>query len=75
MSQPAAQLKGFTKVTLAPGRSARVRLSLDSRALSYWDTAVGGWRVAPGCYRVQVGSSVSDLPLRRAFARGPARCG
>jgi beta-glucosidase len=72
--QPPAQLKGFTKLILAPGQVARVRFRVGSRALSYWDTRVSGWRIAPGCYRVMVGRSERDLPLRGAFTRGPARC-
>ncbi|MFI6516659.1 glycoside hydrolase family 3 C-terminal domain-containing protein [Spirillospora sp. NPDC050679] len=72
--QPPRQLKGYQKVTLAPGRSARVTFPLDRRALSYWDQAAGGWKVAKGCYRVGVGSSSRDLPLTGAFAQGGGAC-
>ena len=72
--QPAAQLKGFDKLTLAPRQKRRVSFVLDARSLSYWDTAAGGWRVAPGCYRVMVGSSSRDLPLHGVFARAGAHC-
>ena len=74
LQQPPAQLKGFDKVTLAAGQSTRVSFTLGPRALSYWDTAAGGWRVAPGCYRVMVGSSSRELPLRGVFGQGGARC-
>jgi beta-glucosidase len=74
VSQPLAQLKGFRKVMLAPGRQTRVSFALNARALSYWDTALGDWRVAEGCYRVMVGNSSRDLPLRGAFARAGGRC-
>jgi beta-glucosidase len=72
--QPAAQLKGFDKVILAPGQRTRVSFGLDARSLSYWDTGLGGWRIARGCYRVMVGSSSRNLPLHGAFARGGGRC-
>jgi beta-glucosidase len=72
--EPPAQLRGIAKLRLAPGKRARVRFALDARSLSYWDTRVGAWRVGPGCYRVIVGSSSRDLPLRGAFGRGGARC-
>lgn len=72
--QPPSALKGFEKVTLAPGQSARVSFPLDDRSYAYWDTASGDWRVAPGCYEVKVGSSSRDLPLRGRVARGGARC-
>lgn len=69
--EPPRQLKGFARVSLKPGKSARVEFPLDQRALSYWDEAAGDWRMAPGTYRLQVGSSSRDLPLGRDF--DPAR--
>ncbi|WP_328996142.1 glycoside hydrolase family 3 C-terminal domain-containing protein [Kribbella sp. NBC_01245] len=70
VEQPPKQLKGFEKVTLAPGNSARVTFQLDERALSYWSTEAGDWRVAPGCYDVQVGSSSRHLPLQSTISGG-----
>jgi beta-glucosidase len=72
--QPPAQLKGFAKVTLAPGQTAPVSFQLDSRSLSYWNVQGGDWQVAPGCYRVMVGSSSQDTPLRATLAEGGAGC-
>jgi beta-glucosidase len=68
--QPPRQLRGFAKLRLRPGQRRRVRFTLDRRALSYWDTAAGGWRVAPGCYRIMLGSSSRALPLRGSSCRG-----
>ncbi|MBO0804407.1 MAG: glycoside hydrolase family 3 C-terminal domain-containing protein [Nocardiopsaceae bacterium] len=62
--EPPEQLKGFTKVTLAPGQTRRVSFRLPvARALSYWDGSVGGWSVANGSYKVMVGDSSANLPL------------
>jgi beta-glucosidase len=72
--QPPAQLKGFEKVTLQPGQSARVSFPIGPRALSYWDTRAARWRVASGCYRVAVGSSSRDLALRGLVAVNGASC-
>jgi hypothetical protein len=72
--QPPNQLKGFDKLTLAAGASKQVRFSLDDRAFSYWNTNAAGWRVAPGCYAIRVGSSSRDLPLQGTVSRGGARC-
>jgi beta-glucosidase len=72
--QPPRQLKGFAKVALAPGQSARVSVGLVERAFAYWDVSSRSWRVAPGCYGVMVGSSSRDLPLHGVIARGGARC-
>jgi beta-glucosidase len=68
--QPPRQLRGYTKLDLQPGERRTVRFTLDARALSYWDTAAGAWRVAPGCHEVAVGSSSRDLPLRGSSCRG-----
>jgi beta-glucosidase len=74
VAQPPAQLKGVDRVTLAPGRSVRLGFPLDARALSYWDVGAGGWRLAPGCYQVMVGSSSRDLTLHAVLGQGGARC-
>ncbi|MEA2494915.1 MAG: beta-glucosidase, partial [Thermoleophilaceae bacterium] len=67
--QPPQQLKGYAKVELDPGQSKRLQIPLDERAFSYWDTKTHGWKVAPGCYGVSVGSSSRDLPLHSVVAR------
>jgi beta-glucosidase len=72
--QPPRQLKGFAKVALAPGQSQRVSLPLAARAFSYWSDAANGWRVAPGCDKIAVGSSSRELPLAGAIAVGGASC-
>ncbi|HEU5038833.1 MAG TPA: glycoside hydrolase family 3 C-terminal domain-containing protein [Nocardioides sp.] len=60
--EPPKQLKGFDKVRLAPGRSRRVTIHLDRRAFAHW---ARGWTVDPGSYRIAVGTSSRDLPLRQ----------
>jgi hypothetical protein len=72
--QPPWQLKGFQRVALRPGQTKRVAFKLDDRAFSYWSTAAGEWRVAPGCYDIGVGPSSRDLPLRAVVSRGGAAC-
>ena len=63
--EPPRQLKGFDKLTLAPGESRRVTIRLDRRAFASWDR---GWVVEPGSYDIAVGSSSRDLPLRGRLA-------
>ena len=41
--RPDRELKAFGKVTLAPGESAEVTLTLDARAFAYWDPAQPEW--------------------------------
>jgi hypothetical protein len=73
--QPPRQLKGFRRVTLGPGRHRRVTFRVNTRSLSYWDTAAGDWRVAPGCYGVKVGRSSRSLARGGTLALRGASCG
>jgi beta-glucosidase len=68
------QLKGFASVTLRPGHSKRVRFKFDARAFSRWDARRDRWRVAPGCYRVEIGSSARAIVARRSLALNGGRC-
>lgn len=60
---PVRELRGFAKVALAPGESARVSVPLGRRAFAYWDVAADGWVVGPGEHTVQIGRSARDIVL------------
>ncbi len=66
--QPVRQLKGFKRLTLAPGQAATVRFPLDTRSLSYWDVTGNNWKTDSGCYAISVGASSRDLPLTGTLA-------
>ena len=72
--QPPKQLKGFRKLTLAPGATQHVTIPVSTRDLSYWSTAAEDWRVAPGCYGVMVGHSSRDISLHGTLAVSGAAC-
>jgi beta-glucosidase len=65
--EPPKLLKGFQKVTLAPGQARRVTFDLDWEDLAYWDSAVRAWVVAPGQFQVYVGASAGDIRLLGSF--------
>jgi beta-glucosidase len=58
--EPAEQLKGFDRVTLRPGQTARVTFTVDRSDLAWWN---GHWTVTPGTYTLMVGDSSASLPL------------
>ena len=62
--EPPRQLKAFRKVFLGAHRSKRVTLAPGPLELPVFDEARGDWRTAPGKYRIYVGTSSRDLPLR-----------
>jgi beta-glucosidase len=64
VTRPAKELKGFTKVDLRPGETRRVTVTLDRRALSYYDVNAKAWRADPGDYDVFVGSSFARSELK-----------
>jgi beta-glucosidase len=72
--QPPRQLKAFDSVALRPGDGARARFRLDRRSFSYWDSARDGWRVAPGCYRIEIATSSRDIVARRSLALNGGIC-
>lgn len=59
--EPPRQLKAYAKVSLAPGKSRRVTLTLDVASLASWDNPGTGWTVHHGSYRVYVGDSSRNL--------------
>ncbi|KAB2578820.1 putative beta-glucosidase d protein [Lasiodiplodia theobromae] len=59
--QPLRQLRGFEKVHLAKGETAKVTFELRRRDLSYWDVEAQNWAVASGTYTFWVGASSRDL--------------
>ena len=72
--EPPRQLEGYQRVSLKPGQSRRVTISVSHHAFAYWNAVADGWRVAPGCYSLMVGTSSADLPLSHQMAQGGALC-
>lgn len=54
-------LRAFGRVHLAPGETREVTLSFDEKALAYWDTGTAAWKLEPGTYTIDVGTSSRDL--------------
>jgi len=59
--RPVRELKGFQRVSLAPGETKIVTISLNERAFQFWDTASHRWKANPGAYRIWVGDSSQNL--------------
>ena len=57
------RLAGWTRVTLAPGESQTVTVSIDPRVLQTFDEGTESWKLSPGNYEVLVGPSSADTPL------------
>jgi beta-glucosidase len=64
LPRPVKELKGFARVSLKPSQTKRVQITLDRRALSYFDEAAQQWKAEPGDFEVLVGSSAQHIELR-----------
>jgi beta-glucosidase len=74
--EPPKQLKGFSRVNLAPGASQTVQFTLTAHDLAYWDDASGSWQTPAGTYQIWVGDSSANVPLNGTLSvttpTGPA---
>ena len=61
---PIKGLKGFTKVNLAPGASAKAKVTLDGEAFEYYDETIDELSVRPGKYQLLYGCSSRDEDLK-----------
>ena len=61
--RPARELKGFARVTLAPGETQRITLTLDDKAFRFWNVKANRWEIEGGEYELLVGASVEDIRL------------
>lgn len=64
---PERQLRGFSKVFLAPNDTTEAYFLLTRRDLSVWSPEVQKWQLQRGTYIVQVGNSSRSLPLGGTF--------
>ena len=61
--RPAKELKGFSRVTLAPGEKQRITIMLDDKAFRFWSVKANRWEIEGGEYELLVGASVEDIRL------------
>jgi beta-glucosidase len=71
--RPRRELAGFARVTLAPGETAAVEITLPVSSLAFWDVAAHTMTVDPGNYEVMAGSSCAAIQESALLTvRGPA---
>ena len=61
--RPKRELKGFAKVSLAPGETRQVTVKLNRRAFAYYDVKSHDWKVEPGDFDVYVARSAAQIEL------------
>jgi beta-glucosidase len=67
LPRPIKELKGFSKVELAPGERGMLSLTLTPRDFAYYDPARAAWITEPGEYDILIGASAGDIRLSRTL--------
>ncbi|MBN1610602.1 MAG: fibronectin type III-like domain-contianing protein, partial [Polyangiaceae bacterium] len=68
---PIKQLKQFQRLSLEPGDTQTVTLTLPAAELAFYDVDAKGWTVEPGQFEIMVGASSADIRLSGTIAVGP----
>jgi beta-glucosidase len=68
VTRPVKELKGFRRVTLAPGARTTVVFDVTPEHLAFYDINMD-WRVEPGDFRIMVGPSSRDEDLQTVTLR------
>ena len=67
VERPVKELKAFQKVFLQPGETRQVSLTIDKRALSFYDEANSQWKAEPGIFEALAGTSSDKIVSRCSF--------
>lgn len=65
--RPSKELRGFERISLKPGETKTVTLTVPSEKLAYYDEKTHQFVVEPGTFEVLVGSSSADIRLKNTF--------
>ena len=61
IDRPQKELKKFTKISLEPGETQKIKFELSERDLSFWNIDNHSWQVEPAEYIFEVGASATDI--------------
>lgn len=61
--RPVRELKGFSRVTLAPGEEKEVHIPFDDKTFRFYDTRTDSWEIESGEYRIFIGSNAEEMQL------------
>lgn len=67
LPRPVKELKGFAKLSLAPGETQTATITIDRDALSFFDPDTHAWVAEPGKFKAHLGSSSRDLRATLPF--------
>ena len=65
----AKELKGFKKVFLKTGESAKVTIEFDDKTFRYFNVMTDKWEVEGGDYQLFIGASIEDVRLETTIVK------
>lgn len=68
VDRPIKELKGFSKIELAPGETKNVSITVSGKDLAFFDADKHEWVVEPGEFEALVGSSSGDIRSKVKFS-------
>jgi beta-glucosidase len=71
VTRPRHELRGFQRITLAPGETKTVTLRVPVQKLSHYDEKTHDFVVDPGEYEIQVGAASDDIRARAKITVPP----
>ena len=71
VDRPAEELKGFQRISLAPGETQTIRIPLRASALAYWNESKGSFQIEGDQISVMLGSSSADIRLQKTLTVTP----
>lgn len=67
LPRPVKELKGFSKIQLAPGETQEVTFLIDKQALSFFNDSRHEWVAEPGKFEAQIAASATDIKSKVTF--------
>lgn len=67
LPRPLKELKGFSKISLAPGESRTVTFSVDKEDLAFFDPEKHEWVAEPGLFDLYIAAAADDVRGKVSF--------
>lgn len=67
VARPKRDLRGYQRITLAPGQTKTVAFKLPASSLAYWDENANRWVIEEDSVEIEIGASSSDIRLRKTI--------
>jgi beta-glucosidase len=71
IARPTRELKAFQRISLQPGETRQVTLTLSAASVAYFNEAAGKFTVEPGKLLLEIGRSSAEIELQKTIRVTP----